>query len=268
MQGVCAEKRWEPGKCAHLQHAPFARYRCFGERHSRNWHRLERSARKIPESNTILVTVQREATLEQETKTLGDRASERTVTLFAPFLAPFGEGLSFSGGYATDGGKPSVHSPQEGGPTLMTTAILALFLHTFGGSWMCTTHAPKTTLSPAQTYRSEWKISAAPGGIWSIVRWGALGKHGGIAYVRYLTHQKLWVYDDYHYDGTFYRDFSSGPSTAGDWRWFGTNDQVHVDSRQGPVTWRLISPVLFRQTYRETRNGKVIDQGYADCMRS
>lgn len=150
----------------------------------------------------------------------------------------------------------------------MAAAVLTLFLHTFAGSWTCTAHIPKTTSTPAQTYRSTWTIAAAPGDVWSVVRWGPLGKNGGIAYVRFLTHEKRWLYDDYHYDGSFYRDFSTGPDAEGNWRWFGTSDQVHSDATQGPVTWRRISPTLFRQTYRETRSGALVDHGYSDCVRT
>ncbi|MHB8179159.1 MAG: hypothetical protein ACYDA5_10485 [Vulcanimicrobiaceae bacterium] len=100
------------------------------------------------------------------------------------------------------------------------------------------------------------------------MRWGPLGKNGGIAYVGFLSREKRWIYDDYHYDGAFFRDFSSGPGAKGNWRWFGTSDQVHVDPAQGPVTWRRTSPTQFRQTYRGSKNGRVVDYGYSDCVRT
>ncbi len=41
------------------------------------------------------------------------------------------------------------------------------------------------------------------------------------AYVGYSPTKRLWLYDDYHFDGLFYRDLASGANASGIWQWYG-----------------------------------------------
>lgn len=130
---------------------------------------------------------------------------------------------------------------------VLLAAISSLFLTTFGGVWTCTTHEPATQTAPASVSRVAYSIGAAPGGNWTTVRWGLAGG-GGIAYVAYVPATKQWLYDDYHYDGSFFRDFSTGPDSKGVWRWYDSHDQLHMDMQDGPEEWQRLSATLFRQT--------------------
>ena len=143
---------------------------------------------------------------------------------------------------------------------------MSLFATAFGGTWTCAVHPPTTVKQPHVLY-STWRIAPAPGGRWTAVTWGTRAEPGGLAYVGYDGARKLWIYDDYHFDGSFYRDFSTGPDRNGTWRWYGTADQWHLDRSDGPVSWKRAGARAFIQTYRAMRAGKLRDFGYARCSR-
>ena len=110
-----------------------------------------------------------------------------------------------------------------------------------------------------------YQISPAPGNHWTLVRWRtAGGSESGTAYVEYVPALRLWMYDDYHDDGAFYRDFSSGPDAHGVWRWYDAPDQRHIDRNDGPESWSRSGAVL-RQRYQGVKNGKLVTYGSAVC---
>ncbi len=139
----------------------------------------------------------------------------------------------------------------------------SLFFTAFGGSWSCAAHAPAAKTARERIFRTPWIVARAPGGDWTTVRWN--GNRGGIAYVAYVRALKMWLYDDYHYDGSFYRDFSTGPDAKGIWRWYDSHDQLHADPNGGPIEWQRVSATSFRQTYWSKENGKRVYHGYSLC---
>ncbi|HUY40800.1 MAG TPA: hypothetical protein VMV82_04450 [Candidatus Dormibacteraeota bacterium] len=146
---------------------------------------------------------------------------------------------------------------------LALATVASLFLNAFGGHWDCVNHSrgqPATRLS--------YVIAAGPGRHWTIVRWSvASTAEAGTAYVEYLPAIRVWMYDDYHDDGGFYRDFSTGPDARGVWRWYGSHDQLHVDRTDGPESWS-VSGGIFRQLYQGVEHGALVTYGSARCARS
>lgn len=120
----------------------------------------------------------------------------------------------------------------------MILAVLAAnaFLQMFGGNWTCSGNVP-------------WNITAAPGGTWTRVEWGdQRSKTGGIAYVGYVPQEKQWVYQDFHYDGSFALTTSKGPDGA-TWTWAGGGYYTKDAVLHGKIVWRLASPTLIERTF-------------------
>ena len=77
---------------------------------------------------------------------------------------------------------------------------------------------------------------------------------GGIAYVGYIQPRKLWVYQDFHYDGSYSDNTAPNPQDNA-WIWSGTyylgNRTLH-----GRVIWKRAGDRIDR-TF-QSRNGAVI----------
>ncbi|MBV9719999.1 MAG: hypothetical protein JOZ77_11820 [Candidatus Eremiobacteraeota bacterium] len=151
----------------------------------------------------------------------------------------------------------------------MTIAVVLasqLFLHAFGGAWSCAVKLPESAYGPAKQFTESMRIAALPGGQWAQVRWSE-PRRSGTALVGRFEGSPMWIYDDYWDDGHFYRDLSRAPDAAGNWRWFDTDDQVHMNPTEGPQTWRRISPTTFTQVYNVTHAGVMHNLGSAVCTR-
>lgn len=119
---------------------------------------------------------------------------------------------------------------------ILTVLAANAFLQMFGGNWTCSGSVP-------------WSITAAPGGEWARVTWGDQhAKDGGIAYVGYLPQEKQWVYQDFHYDGSFALTTSKGPDGSS-WTWAGGGYYTKDAVLHGMVVWRLASPSLIERTF-------------------
>jgi len=148
---------------------------------------------------------------------------------------------------------------------LLAAVSAALFLSSFAGYWDCSIYTP-TDAPGAFPARVTWRIAGATGGPWTIATWN-LRKAGGTAYVSYDPSLKVWVFDDYHSDGSEVRSISTGPDTDGVWHWYGTRDQQHPDPSQGEITWVRVNEFIIQQTYTHSVDGQVSADGFASCRK-
>jgi hypothetical protein len=98
---------------------------------------------------------------------------------------------------------------------MLAAVALNAFVAAFGGTWTCTLETPHGVRAPATT----WTIAAAPHGPWTRITY-APGRGGGVAYIGYLPYEKVWVYQDFHDDGSYAANTSPGPE-RGDWTFEG-----------------------------------------------
>ncbi len=133
---------------------------------------------------------------------------------------------------------------------------MTLFAQAFSGAWTCYDRSQATA----------WRIASAPGGAWTIVRWGDQhGKDGGIAYVGYVSKLRAWVYRDFHYDGS-YADIGSPGPVGRVWTWSGpyyTGDR----RLEGDITWLRAGDRIDR-TFRARVGGKLTPSGRDYCVRA
>lgn len=135
-------------------------------------------------------------------------------------------------------------------------AVMSLFAQAFAGAWTC--HEQGTNV--------PWSISTAPGSAWTIVRWGSqTDAGGGIAFVGYVEPNQQWIYEDFHYDGSYATNTSSGPKDSV-WTWAGTyyNGQAVM---HGVVTWKLTGPTRIDRTFASVSNGKTTPSGADYCTK-
>jgi len=139
-------------------------------------------------------------------------------------------------------------------------AILAaagIFMQAFGGVWTC----------HSQGHDVPWTISSAPGSSWTTVRWAAQNSaEGGIAYVGRLDAPPHWIYEDFHYDGSYATNTSAGPS-GGTWTWQGT---YYLGNRvlHGQVLWKRSSPQRIDRTFMVIASGKATKTGADYCTKT
>ncbi|MGA2394128.1 MAG: hypothetical protein ABSH03_12390 [Candidatus Lustribacter sp.] len=114
---------------------------------------------------------------------------------------------------------------------LLVAVVANAFLSAFAGSWTCTPHLPGVVAPP----ESHWSIAAAPQGSWAVVRWSSRGE-SGTAFVGYLAPEQQWIYEDFHSDGSFATNTSSGPQN-GTWTWNGTFTSPQR-AQHGAIQWR------------------------------
>lgn len=157
-------------------------------------------------------------------------------------------GLAFSGATAL-AGTTGAASP----------ARAPAFFEDFGGSWTCTFQGAATA----------WRIDASPGASWSIVRWGDQhSARGGVAYVGFIGPQHAWLYDDFHYDGSYSRNTSPGP-VNGAWTWSGTYYLADgTTALHGAVVWKLAAPGRIDRTFERLDGGKLVPTGRDRCVKA
>jgi hypothetical protein len=152
----------------------------------------------------------------------------------------------------------------------MFTALLAsvgLFAQTFSGSWMCAASTPAQPGHKAVVTETRWDITSAPGGNWTIVRWGAQSNDtGGIAYVGYVPSEGDWIYEDFHYDGTYGLSTSKG-AQAGIWSWAGGGYYTKDAVLHGGVTWRLTKAGQIEHTFVQFVDGSPVPRGHDLCTK-
>ncbi|MBV9271211.1 MAG: hypothetical protein JO165_08955 [Candidatus Eremiobacteraeota bacterium] len=108
----------------------------------------------------------------------------------------------------------------------MVTAVLAsvtLFASQFAGNWTCA--------------NVPWRIAPVAGTPWTAVHWGGEGRDGGTAYVGYVPARHVWVYEDFHGDGSLAEPSSPGPTDDG-WVWTGAYYNG-PNVLHGRIIWKL-----------------------------
>jgi hypothetical protein len=143
---------------------------------------------------------------------------------------------------------------------LVLAAVAAnAFLSAFGGMWACTPQIPGVVTASA----TQWSIAAAPRSSWVVVHWETRAHDGGTAFVGYLPAEQQWIYDDFHTDGSFAANTSSGPQ-SGTWTWegsFTTPDRV----LHGAVQWRR-TKTGFRQGFGRLLGTSFRETASATCL--
>ena len=127
---------------------------------------------------------------------------------------------------------------------------LSLFAQAFSGTWTCHSRGAEI----------PWVIAPAPGSAWTTVRWAdQTSERGGTAYVGYIPAQKQWIYEDFHYDGSYAINSSPGPQNNV-WTWTGTY-YLTDQTMHGQVLWQLTSANRIDRTFKATINGKPQSSG-------
>ena len=136
-------------------------------------------------------------------------------------------------------------------------AVVSLFAQAFGGMWTCHSNGADV----------PWVIAPAPGSAWTTVRWSNQSNaDGGIAYVGYVEPNKQWVYEDFHYDGSYAVNTSEGPHDN-QWSWSGTY-YLGQRTMHGQVIWKLASPARIERTFIVVDNGKATPSGADYCTKT
>ena len=140
--------------------------------------------------------------------------------------------------------------------TAAAVIALSLFAQAFSGTWTCHDGG----------FDVPWVIGGAPGASWTTVRWAdQQSARGGIAYVGYIAPQKQWVYEDFHYDGSYSMNTSPGPADD-TWTWSGTY-YMGAQTLHGKVLWKLSSPQRIDRTFERSDGGKTTPTGSDYCTK-
>ena len=131
------------------------------------------------------------------------------------------------------------------------------FLSAFGGTWQCTPHLPGVTVAPV----SIWRIAPEPNSSWAVVRWSSRGEHG-TAFVGYIVPDQQWLYEDFHSDGSFASNTTSGPQN-GTWTWSGTFTTPQR-IQHGAIQWRR-DKNGFRQGFGRMLGTSFRESAYSTC---
>jgi hypothetical protein len=141
---------------------------------------------------------------------------------------------------------------------LAAAVAVNAFLSAFGGTWACMPHVPGVVSAPVST----WTIAAAPRSSWVVVHWSTRAGNGGTAFVGYLAPNGQWIYDDFHGDGSFSANTSSGPQN-GTWTWDGTFTTPQRETH-GAVQWRR-DRAGFRQGFGRMLGTSFRETAYSTC---
>jgi hypothetical protein len=123
---------------------------------------------------------------------------------------------------------------------MLAAAAVSAFLAAFGGTWSCTVDSPRTAAGAV----SRMTIAAEPSGPWTRITIAPRGP-GAIAYVGYLRHDRTWIAEWFHDDGSFSSRVSSGP-VDGVWVWHGTSTTAG-SMRHDSVEWRRDGATIRRR---------------------
>jgi hypothetical protein len=140
---------------------------------------------------------------------------------------------------------------------VLAAVAVNAFLSAFGGAWTCTPHLPGVVAPPV----SNWTIAQAPQSSWVVVRWSSRGEHG-TAYVGYLAPESQWIYEDFHSDGSFVSNTSSGPQ-SGAWTWSGTFTSPQRE-QHGALQWRR-TKTGFRQGFGRLLGTSFRESSSSEC---
>lgn len=140
---------------------------------------------------------------------------------------------------------------------VLAAVAVNAFLSAFGGTWACTPHVPGVVTAPA----SRWSIARVPNSTWVAVHWAARSENG-TAFVGYLAPDQQWIYDDFHSDGSFGANTSSGPQN-GTWIWTGTFTTPQRELH-GAIAWRR-DRTGFRQGFGRLIGTSFRETAYATC---
>jgi hypothetical protein len=140
---------------------------------------------------------------------------------------------------------------------VLAAVAVNAFLSAFGGTWACTPHLPGGVSAPVST----WTIAAAPKSKWVVVSW-ATRSENGTAYVGYLAPESQWIYEDFHSDGSFSSNTSSGPQN-GEWTWSGTFTSSQRE-QHGAIQWRKTKDG-FRQGFGRLLGTSFRESAYSEC---
>ena len=141
---------------------------------------------------------------------------------------------------------------------LVLAAVAAnAFLSAFGGTWACAPHMPGVATGPVST----WTIAAVPRSSWVVVRRRSRGENG-TAFVGYLAPDQQWIYEDFHSDGSFASNTSSGPQN-GTWTWEGTFTTPQR-IQHGAIQWRR-DRAGFRQGFGRMLGPSFRETAYSTC---
>ncbi len=141
---------------------------------------------------------------------------------------------------------------------LVVAAVAAnLFLGAFGGTWSCTPHVPGVVSAPV----SAWTIRAVPNSAWANVHWSTRSE-SGMAFVGYSPLEKLWIYDDFHSDGSFAANVAP-PPVNGVWTWSGTFTTSQRITH-GAVQWQR-DRLGFRQSFGRLLGASFRETAFALC---
>lgn len=136
--------------------------------------------------------------------------------------------------------------------------VATQFFNDFGGNWTCGN----------DKYHSQWSITSPDGNYWTIVAYGLDAAHpGGTAYVGWLPQEHVYVYDDFHNDGSLAKLTAPVPSN-GVWHWTGTYDASGAATPDtGPdITWTRKNDTIVR-TFGKRVNGAVQPMGNDTCTK-
>lgn len=146
-------------------------------------------------------------------------------------------------------------------------ASIGLFAQMFSGVWMCAASTPAQPGHQNSVLQTRWAITPAPGGNWTVVRWGSQNNAtGGIAYVGYVPSEGDWIYQDFHYDGSYGLSTSKG-SENGVWNWAGGGYYTKDAVLHGGVSWRLTKTGQIEQTFMQFTNGQSVPVGHDFCTK-
>lgn len=133
--------------------------------------------------------------------------------------------------------------------------------------WTCHSTVPASPGHPARTFDTRWEIAPAPGNAWTIVRWGDQSSaNGGVAYVGYIAPEHHWVYQDFHYDGSYAIQNSPGPNN-GTWTWGPGTFYTATGALHGTVDWSLVSPTRIDRRFTQLIDGKPAHVGTDYCTK-
>lgn len=137
------------------------------------------------------------------------------------------------------------------------TNVATQFFDDFGGAWRCGN----------ARYSAPWKIVSPDGDYWTIVTYGPPDKPGGVAYVGYLPQMHVYVYHDYHADGSFADLTASAPSDR-TWHFTGSYYPAGGAKDDGPdITWTLTPQGTIQRVFSQRVDGKLIERGRDTCTK-
>jgi hypothetical protein len=146
--------------------------------------------------------------------------------------------------------------------TLVLAAATATspFLDDFAGVWTCGN----------ASYRERWEITPAGDGRqqWAGVVYGDPASPDGHAVVGLLVHERVWIYDDFHTDGSYAHLYAQPPKDHV-WVWTGSYYPLDAARDDAPIiTWTLTPQGTIERTFaKRSAEGGAIAMGGDTCKK-